>query len=86
MLKYSLVYCGPQFPQGVSLARDLTKDERETERTKYLNKRQQNSATGASVSDAVQGATQVADRTQTNGANVTSDHLPPREVREIQGT
>ena len=91
MLKFSLVYCGAKFPQGVSLARDLTKDDREKEKARYLNKRQQNSATGISVSRAIPGATEVGDRAQTNEQSnrpttVTTDHLPPQGVREAVGT
>ena len=61
MLKYSLEFCGTKFPQGISIARDLTQEDRANEKSKYMQSRQQSRVTGANAVPVV-GSTRMGDR------------------------
>ena len=43
MLKFSIRYSDPEYPEGIFLSRDLTKEDRAIERTQYILRKQQRS-------------------------------------------
>ena len=77
------------FPQGISIARDLTKDDREAEKNKYIQTRQQNRVSGANAVPLA-GAARAGGSAQASEQNrpvvQTSDHSPPHGEREPEGT
>ena len=89
MLKYSLVFCGTKFPQGISIARDLTQEDRANEKSKYMQSRQQSRVTGANAVPVAR-ATMVGNGAQANGQNrpvvQANNQSPPHGQGEHEGT
>ena len=88
MLKYSVRYSGSMYPDGVFLTRDLTKEDRATEKAKYLLRKQQKNATGGNPGNtapttAAAASVEVQGNSPVMGAG---DQTHPHGVGEIEGT
>ena len=89
MLKYSLVFGGTKFPQGISIARDLTQEDRANEKSMYVQSRQQSRVTGANAVPVARAA-MVGNGAQANGQNrpvvQANNQSPPHVQGEHEGT
>ena len=89
MLKFSIRYSGTEYPDGVFLSRDLTKEDRETEKENYLQRKQQNNAAGRNPGIAAPDTTLTAtnDEVQENSsAALAGDRTHPHGVGETEVT
>ena len=84
MLKYSLKFTGETFPDGVFLTRDLTKEDRATEKANYLQRKQQKNVAGRNPENDV---TDVSREEQTDSASAsTGNQTSPQGEGESNGT
>ena len=84
-LKYSLIFTGARFPEGVSLARDLTKDERVIEKAKYLQKKRDDNTAGKNTeNDTVPNVSETSQEDRPEAG--TRDHTHPQTEEESEGT
>ena len=88
MLKYSVRYSGSEYPDGVFLTRDLTKEDRATEKAKYLLRKQQKNTTGGNP-DNTASTTAAAANMGVQGNSLAAgagDQTHPHGVGEVEGT
>ena len=70
MLKFSIRYSDPEYPEGIFLSRDLTKEDRAIERTQYILRKQQRS-----ISTNNSNSNTVIQGTAVNIANTSTSEI-----------
>ena len=84
-LKYTLTFTGANFPKGISLARDLTKDERVMEKEKYLQKKRDDNTAGRNTeNDTVPNVSETSQEDRPEAG--ARDHTHPQTEEESEGT
>ena len=78
MMKFSLTYCRERYPKGVFLNKDLTMEDREKEKNKYIVRKQQKNANNSETIEETNNNTENENHT----APATRDEVHPQGDQE----